>query len=87
MPCPVVDVAPQITLLALGVVFALAGLGSDRALLLVAGALLVVLAALGPHATRVCVRLPGVRLTLERRVPTIAESATASEGACEHPFE
>ena len=71
MSSSLTDVAAAVVLLTLAVVLTLSGLFTDRALPLIAGVGLVVIAALGAASTRVSIRAAGVEITIERQLPVV----------------
>jgi hypothetical protein len=77
MPRSITEVAAHVVahvvLLTLGVVLTLAGLRTDRSLPLMAGVVLVVLAALGPDSTRLSIKGPGIEVTIKRRRPGVLQ--------------
>ena len=66
------DAAAPTVVLTIGTVLTLASLGSSSSLLLAAGVVLLVVALLGPDATRLSIRMVGAELTLERQLPVSA---------------
>ena len=71
MSTSLTDVAAAVVLLTLAVVLTLSGLFTDRALPLIAGVGLVVIAALGAASTRVSIRAAGAEITIERQLPVV----------------
>ena len=71
MSSSLTDVAAAVVLLTLAVVLTLSGLFTDRALPLIAGVGLVVIAALGAASTRVSIRAAGAEITIERQPPVV----------------
>ncbi len=69
MPNSLTDVAAPVIVLTIGAVLTLASVFNRSGLQLAAGVVLLVVALLGPDATRLSIRAPAAELTLERQLP------------------
>jgi hypothetical protein len=81
MPNLLTDVDAPAVLLAVGAVLTLASLCTHSGPRLAAGVVLLVIALLGPGATRLSIRLAPVDLTLERQLPREHGRAPTSSSA------
>jgi len=69
MPNSLTDVAAPAVVLTVGAALTLASVCSRSGEQLAAGVVLLIVALLGPHATRLSIRAAPAELTLERQLP------------------